>query len=226
MGSPLAGEWVAVNTPAERIPSHGTHYFGQTYAFDFARLNQRGTGFSAWGVGRHFFSFVHAESFAAWDAPVHAAFDGEVIAVGDDYPDRLRINALWQMLRSNLLARRPSPLDFRPLLGNYCLVSGCPGVALYAHLRCRSIAVRIGAQVATGQVLARVGNSGNSTMPHLHFHVMDGPDPSTARGVPVSILDYSVLDSGAWRHVAAGVPGLMQRFRADLPSPGTASDGV
>ena len=222
----MTGEWVAVNTPSERIPSHGTHYFAQTYAFDFTRLNQRGTGFSERGVWRQFFSVVHAESFPAWDEPVHAAFGGEVIAVGDDYPDRLRINASWQMLRSNLLARRPSPLDFRPLLGNYCLISGHPGVALYAHLRFGSITVTTGAHVATGQVLGRVGNSGNSTMPHLHFHVMDGPDPSTARGVPVSILDYSVLDSGAWRHVAAGVPGLMQRFRAELPSPGTGPGSV
>jgi hypothetical protein len=222
VASPVAGEWVAVNTPAERVPSHGTHYFAQTYAFDFARLNKTGTGFSLLGVWRQFLFFVPVEAFLAWNQPVHAAFAGEVIAIGEGCPDRLRVNALCQLFRANLLARRPSPVDLRPLLGNYCLVSGSPGVALYAHLRNGTVAVQPGSRVETGQVIGRVGNSGNSTMPHLHFHVMDGPDPFAAKGVPVSILDYSVLESATYRNVMAGVPRLMQPFLGRPPSPGIA----
>ncbi|MEU0914165.1 M23 family metallopeptidase [Streptomyces althioticus] len=61
------------------------------------------------------------------------------------------------------------------------------------HLRRGSLTVREGDRVHPGQVLAQVGNSGNSTEPHLHFQLMDGPDPDTARGIPFT-----------WR--AIGVP--------------------
>jgi murein DD-endopeptidase MepM/ murein hydrolase activator NlpD len=47
--------------------------------------------------------------------------------------------------------------------------------ALYAHLKPDSIEVEEGDRVTRGQELALLGNSGNTTAPHLHFHVMDAP---------------------------------------------------
>ena len=58
---------------------------------------------------------------------------------------------------------------------------------LYAHLQARSIKVKEGDEVKRGDVLGLVGNSGNTSAPHLHFHVMDGPSPLTAEGVPYVI---------------------------------------
>jgi murein DD-endopeptidase MepM/ murein hydrolase activator NlpD len=49
--------------------------------------------------------------------------------------------------------------------------------AFYAHLKPNSITVKEGERVRRGQVLARLGNSGNTSAPHLHFHVMDAPLP-------------------------------------------------
>jgi len=43
--------------------------------------------------------------------------------------------------------------------------------ALYAHLQPNSVQVKPGATVRRGQILGRIGNSGNSDAPHLHFHV-------------------------------------------------------
>jgi hypothetical protein len=177
IGFPLTGEWVAVNTPAERIPSHGTDFFGQRFAYDFVRLNAKGSGFSSRAMFRQFAFFVHASDFCAWNEPVFAAFKGEVFASEDGWPDRLRVNAIWQVIRATFLQGAPEPSDLRPLLGNYVLIQGEAGVALYAHLREGSILVRKGQSVEAGERLASVGNSGNSTMPHLHFHVMDRTDP-------------------------------------------------
>lgn len=58
--------------------------------------------------------------------------------------------------------------------------------ALYAHLKPGSLAVSAGDHVARGQVLGELGQSGNSTAPHLHFHIMDRPSSSGlgAQGVP------------------------------------------
>lgn len=180
---PLAGEWVALNTPAERVPSHGTDFFGQRYAFDFARLNAEKTGFSSKPLWRQFLAYVPAADFLAWNQGVFAAFPGQVVAAEDGFPDRQRVNSLWEVIRANFLQRSPDPGDLRTLLGNYVLVEGKAGVALYAHLKSGSIAVAKGQIIEARQLVGAVGNSGNSTMPHLHFHVMDRSDPWTADGI-------------------------------------------
>ena len=56
--------------------------------------------------------------------------------------------------------------------------------AFYAHLKPDSLKVKPGDQLKAGQVIAALGNSGNSDAPHLHFHVMDGPDPLASNGLP------------------------------------------
>lgn len=181
--APLAGEWVALNTPAERVPSHGTDFFGQRYAFDFARLNQHGTGFSTRPLWMQFMARVHVNSFLAWNRRVFAATSGRVIAAEDGYPDRLHVNSLFEIIRANVIQRRPDPRDLRPLLGNYLLVENQFGVALYAHLKNGSISVAKSQTIRARQSIGAIGNSGNSTMPHLHFHLMDRADPWTAEGI-------------------------------------------
>ena len=58
--------------------------------------------------------------------------------------------------------------------------------ALYAHLKPGSVAVNAGDHVARGDILGELGQSGNYTAPHLHFHIMDRPSASGlgAKGVP------------------------------------------
>ncbi len=70
--------------------------------------------------------------------------------------------------------------------GHYCL---------YAHLQPGSLKVKAGDHVKRGQVLGLLGNSGNSTEPHLHFHVTDGPSPLGSEGVPY-VIDAFELQNG------------------------------
>jgi murein DD-endopeptidase MepM/ murein hydrolase activator NlpD len=73
----------------------------------------------------------------------------------------------------------------RHILGNHVVLDLGNGIyAAYAHLQRGSLCVREGDRVHAGQVLARCGNSGNSSEPHLHFQLMDDPDPDAARGIP------------------------------------------
>ncbi|MEA2372949.1 MAG: hypothetical protein QOH12_3343, partial [Solirubrobacteraceae bacterium] len=58
---------------------------------------------------------------------------------------------------------------------------------LYGHLQAGSIKVKVGEKVKRGALLGLVGNSGNTSAPHLHFHVMDGPSPLSSEGVPYVI---------------------------------------
>ena len=210
---PLRGEWTALHTPAERVPSHGTDYFGQRYAFDFARL--LGPYKKAYGkpIWRHLLGGVRAEDCYGWGETVHAPFDGEVVAAADGWPDRERLSLLRDLLAVSLFAPDATPEDYRPLTGNYVILEGGPGFALFGHLRRGSLRVRPGQTVAEGEPLAAVGNSGNSTSPHLHFQLMDGRDPFKARGLPCRFRSYERLRGDAWEEVFDSVPEALEPIR-------------
>lgn len=104
-----------------------------------------------------------------WQSP--PAGPGEIVDVRDGVPE-------------NDLTQPFPPADLASAPGNYVVERlGSSAFALYAHIQTGSIRVHVGDRVACRQVLGRVGNTGNSTMPHLHFHVMDGPSPLGANGL-------------------------------------------
>ena len=212
---PLRGEWRALNTPAHRVPSHGTDELGQRYAFDFVRMDAEGTRYSDVGLLRQVVSTVDARRFLSWEQPVSSAFAGRVCEAGDSWPDRMRVTWAWELLRSTFVPPTVHGHDFRPIFGNFVMIESDCGVALYAHLRIGSVRVRAGDRVEVGDPLGLVGNSGNSTMPHLHFHIMDGADPLAARGIPCAYRRYERFERGAWLPVENGVPGQLERIRAD-----------
>jgi hypothetical protein len=210
---PLRGEWTALHTPAERVPSHGTDYFGQRYAFDFARLLGNYKKAYRKPIWHHLLGRVRAEDCYGWGEPVLAPFDGEVVAVGDGWPDRERLNLLWDLFRTSFFAQDATPEDYRPLTGNYILLEGQPGVALLAHLRLGSVRVRVGQFVREGESVAAVGNSGNSTTPHLHFQLMDGRDPFKAEGLLCKFRRYERFRDGIWEGVFDSIPGALEPIR-------------
>ena len=75
-------------------------------------------------------------------------------------------------------------------------------IAVLAHLRHGSLQVAPGERVAAGQQLAECGNSGNSSDPHVHFQLMDGPDITTAHGLPFQ-WEYLSEDGEPQRGVPA-----------------------
>jgi len=71
------------------------------------------------------------------------------------------------------------------VVGNHIVIDmGDHRYAMYAHLQRHSAMVRPGDRVVAGQQIARCGNSGNSTEPHLHFQIMDRSRPTFAAGLP------------------------------------------
>ena len=209
---PLRGEWCATNTPAKRVPSHGTDYFAQTYAYDFLRIVD--DRFHRNTLLRELWGRVPASDYLAWNEPVHSACDGEVIAAADGAHDRGPINALVEMVLGDSVTPMAVRDDYRPLTGNYVIVRGDAGVALYAHLRQGSVNVRAGQTIREGDVVGAVGNSGNSAAPHLHVQLMDGPDPLTAKGLPLAFRGYERFSDGNWIAVESGMPASFERIRS------------
>jgi murein DD-endopeptidase MepM/ murein hydrolase activator NlpD len=96
--------------------------------------------------------------------------------------------------------------------------------AFYAHMQPGSLRVQVGEGVTRGQVIGLLGNTGNSFAPHLHFHVMDGPEPLASNGQPYvfrsfeseGTLTNSVDDLAEGRPARIG-PVLAGPHRLQLP---------
>lgn len=105
----------------------------------------------------------------------------------------------------------------RAVLGNHIMLRrDDAGVyALFAHARRGSIRVVPGQRVGSGQELALVGHSGNSTAPHLHFQLKDGPDVLHAHGLPCCFREYETLRAGTWTRVVEGLPAKREFIRCN-----------
>ncbi|MFF2778678.1 M23 family metallopeptidase [Streptomyces sp. NPDC058052] len=195
VGPPVTGTWSALNSPADRVPSHGTRAYGQAYAIDivaedpdrprpaFAALVPLARG---------------PEAYPAFGAPLLAVADGTVVHAEDrqrDHLGRASLPALAYLLLVESAVRAVA--GPRRVTGNHLVLDLGDGTyAVYAHLRRGSLRVRPGDRITAGQPLAACGNSGNSTEPHVHFQLMDGPDLDTARGVPFTWRGVGVPRNG------------------------------
>jgi murein DD-endopeptidase MepM/ murein hydrolase activator NlpD len=126
------------------------------------------------------------DQFYAYGREVLAPAAGVVLHVEDGEPD------------GPIGQRR-----FFGAFGNHVVLEVAPREFLFiAHLQPRSIRVAPGDRVSAGDVTGRVGNSGNSSEPHLHVHLQDRPTPSIAEGIPFQFHDYRVNGS----EIARGMP--------------------
>jgi murein DD-endopeptidase MepM/ murein hydrolase activator NlpD len=138
--------------------------------------------------------------YVVFDRPVLAPGPGVVVAARDGVPD----NEPWRPeLSPDDIAADPGAL-----MGNFVVLDHGGGLhSLLAHCRQGSVAVAVGDRLEGGEAVARVGNSGDSYFPHLHYHVMDGPDLRAAEGLPVHFGRFEVLIGGdRWAPVDDGAP--------------------
>ncbi len=213
-----AGEWYAPNTPGHKVPSHGTDQLGQRYAYDFVHAADWDLGNSFWGGIRYFLGGgIHLKHSRGMNTPVLAPIGGKVIAAKDGWPERKRATPLDILAALTAGVRLSEPrlrADYRLVAGNYIIIEGREGFAFLAHATTGSILAAEGQQVRAGEPVARVGDTGNSTAPHLHYHLMDGPDLWTANGLPSCFAAYERLADGEWRRVENGIPGRADRLRS------------
>lgn len=184
---PFSGRWLVRNSPANRVPSHGTHLFGTTYAIDFVPVDDRGRS-APLGLG----SLLRPEAphrFTGFGRPVLAPGPGTVVATHDGELDHDAYRGLPSVGYA-LTQRRRASHGWNGLAGNQVVFEMRPGVLVaLCHLRQGSITVAPGQSLAAGQVVGQCGNSGNSTEPHLHLQAFDQTDVSQAKGLPLAFSD-------------------------------------
>ena len=192
IGPPVAGSnWFAAGAPSN--DSHhrvalliidGRAQISTRYGIDWGQMED-GATFSG--------DELDNRSYHAFGEEVLAVADGTVVTVKDGFPDNVPRTAA---------GFRPAvPLTTSEAhLGNAIVIDlGGERFALYAHLQAGSLRVKEGDHVQRGQMLARIGSSGDSRQPHLHFHVATTPNLWAAEGVPYLIDQYRVkLTDDTW----------------------------
>jgi len=181
---PFTGRWLTQNSPADRVPSHGTTLFATSFAIDFVPVDDAGRT-APIGL-RSLLRSEPAERFPGFGRPILAPVDGVVVAVHDGAPDHDAFRGV-PSIGYALTQRRRAAAGWPALAGNHVMIQsdGGPVVAV-CHLQRASIEVRPGQAVRAGDPLARCGNSGNSTEPHVHLQAIDRADVDTATAVPIT----------------------------------------
>lgn len=179
---PVEGTWLAVNSPTTKVPSHGTHGYGQSYAVDLVYAPE---GVERPEFGKAGGAFLPPERFPAFGRPVLAPADAEVVRVTDRIRDH-RSRSSWLGFAWFFLESVPRELrGLNGVLGNHVVLRLPDGSHfVLAHLRRGSARVSVGDRVRAGQAVAECGNTGNSTEPHLHCQRQDVANTFIAAGLP------------------------------------------
>lgn len=188
---PFDGTWKVQNSPARRVPSHGTHMLGTTYAIDFVGVDDRDRT-AARRSWRTAFSTEPPELFFSFGRAILAPLSGRIVAVHEGEADHGARRSPLTLLPYALGQASRLRQGLGAIGGNAVIISP-PGSRVFVavmHLHAGSIRVSVGQSVTEGQEIATCGNSGNSTQPHVHVQAMDHLDPWKARGIPMQIKRF------------------------------------
>jgi hypothetical protein len=164
---PFNGEWFVFWGGRTLEDNHHASIRSQRFALDLAIVKN---GSTHSGDGRR------CEDYWCYGAPVLAPAAGTVVWLADGHPDQA-----------------PGGADPSQPIGNGVIIDhGNREFSLLAHLQPRSLVVAMGDTVQSGQLIGRCGNSGNTSEPHLHYHLQNGPDFQDSDGLPAVFVDLLV----------------------------------
>lgn len=144
---PFKGKWIASAAGGSILTNHHDRIKSQKYAIDIVKFGENDKLFKNQGIKN--------EDSYTFGSEIISPVNGIVVHVLDSLPDR-------KIKERDKLAGNHIIIQFQDTLF----------VAL-AHLKQYSIKVKKGDKVNTGDILAQVGNSGNTDFPHLHIHIQD-----------------------------------------------------
>lgn len=185
IGPPLKGtNWLSADGCCEAtrhvraaLSVNGAIHSAQRYAIDWEQVDDQ----NRIRVG----DAKDVTSFICYGKEIIAVADAKVVEAVDQFKDQVP-------------GGLPSNIGIEEVDGNHVVLDlGGGHYCLYAHMKPGSVRVKPGDTVTRGQVLGLVGNTGNSSAPHLHFHVMNGPSPLASEGVPYLLDRFAV--TGHWK---------------------------
>lgn len=180
VSAPLAGErYIAADGCCDAVrhtravlPVNGQTFLAQRYAIDYEQADPQNRIYT--GIPSD------PASYLIFGKQVLAVADGTVVGTRNDLPEQTP-------------GVYPANIPIDEADGNFVVLDIGNGFFVnYAHMQPGSVRPKLGDKVKRGDVIGLVGNTGNSVAPHLHLHVMDGPSPLAAQGVPY-LYDHFVV---------------------------------
>ncbi len=174
---PFEEEWYI--SVGGRTHLEGGHHFitrgsGQRYAYDIG-IVMDGSGYSGDGSRN--------EDHYCFGKRLNAPGDGKIIALENNIDDNHTPGTVNGNINDGNLA------------GNYIMIDHLNGeFSLMAHFKKGTIIVSVGDTVVKGQEVGKAGNSGNSTGPHLHYHLQNTPEYLDGIGLPAQFTGYFADD--------------------------------
>jgi hypothetical protein len=210
IGSPLRGSgWVNGNGCCKELGPHrlvmnsinGAINPTEAFAIDWVRIDSSGRTFHD--------DMKDPKNWFGYDADIFAVADGEVVEVVRD-------------LQNSLPGKNPDGLSLAQIAGNRVIMDiGSGHYAEYDHMAPQSILVKVGDKVKRGEKLGKLGNTGNSDSPHLHFQIMDRPSTLDGYALPFTFdamelegqipLTLQGIDDKAMSGAAVGFPRMAAR---------------
>jgi Peptidase family M23 len=214
LGPPVTGtNWLADDGPSNDQENHhrrgilifeGRALITRRYAIDWQQ-SQNGKTFSGDASDKR--------SYYAYGKPVLAVADSTVVTARDGLPDNVP--------RHNGEFTPAVEITPDTVFGNHIVLDlGGQQFASYLHLQPGSLRVKVGDHVRRGQVLAKIGDSGDAREPHVHFQVQTSSDPLAGEGVPYLIDHYRVKSADdVWQTRNRELPlgGMLIDFGAPTP---------
>ncbi len=200
---PLAGRWVAIGTPS--LVSH--HRWGalQEFAFDFVKIGEGNKSHSGKGD--------KLEQYYAYGEPVFSIGDGVVVSTMNEMTESdqnlKQVTETSEEFLSRTMMNQQKLLQkgFKYTTGNYVIIEHSNNeYSYYLHLKPGSVMLKEGDRVKKGQPIGNIGHSGNSTEPHLHFHLSNSAVIDYSRSIPVQFDNIELWpdDNGNIRHIHNG----------------------
>lgn len=216
---PLAGDgWFAGGGPSNDSGHrraiffrNGRPYHGQRLAIDWLQGKIDGSGHVSFYRGDP----KQNASWYCWNAPLYAVADGVVVGERTDLPENVPLEPPVVRVSAQTIG------------GNYVVIDiGFGRYAFYAHMRPHSAAVKAGDRVKAGQIIGRLGNTGNSTAPHLHFHITDAPEFIFAEGEPYAFaaMRAATTTSNEDPEVGAQLSSAFVTYANTMPGNGAVVD--
>lgn len=174
---PFRGQWYVANGGTDKKASHSWHVWPQRYAYDFVMIDENGKTHS--GSGREL------RDYYCYGQDVLAPADGEVVSMACNHPESRaygdgRIGCRAKDIRGNYIMLKHNEKEFGTI----------------AHLMPGSVTVALGQKVIRGQAIAKCGNSGNTSEPHVHFQLNDGKSFFASAGLPVRFKNVRATENG------------------------------
>lgn len=164
---PFEGEWAVVNGGVDKVLSHSWSILAQRYAYDFLVLDQEGHSFHG--------EPNNPDNYYCYGKKIVAPADGIVIQVHNKLPD------------SRIYGNGMVDNHVKDIRGNFIIIKHAEKeYSFIAHIKPNSILVKEGQKVLQGDEIGSCGNSGNSSEPHVHFHIQDGKSVFASAGLPIS----------------------------------------